>query len=449
MMKLKCKPNFILLHISCICLMIVVQSSFSDTKAIVDFEKQVLPILQNSCFSCHSASKVEGSESVSKPKGGVQLDSVKGISASQYGEVIVAGEPEDSLLYQRIILPENDNGIMPPPGTGKPLTKPETDLIRKWIEDGANYGDWVGIQTKQIHQTEVSSHNLTVIPPITSLTFSNDGKHVVAGSQAGLQVYEWPTLTRKKTLSVNPRNIHDLAFSSDNKWLAVGGGNPSAEGIIEILSWPEGVSHNILKGHRDSVMTVAWRDASSLVSGSMDRDIILWNLLDGTVIRRFKGHSRGVSSLCFMQDKKLLISTGIDQNVRVWDVPTGELIRSMNNHTHTVHNLALRPNVASLPMVASVSDDRTIRLWQPTIGRMVKFARLNVIPLNVIWLNDGSKVVASCIDGSVRMIDPDSVEITDEILGIDGWTYSLDIHPTDSSIAIGGENGQIKRIKIK
>ena len=435
--------------------MIVIGSSlFADTKVKVDFEKQVLPILQNSCFSCHSASKVEGSESVSKtkgskPKGGVQLDSVKGIEDSQYGEVIVAGEPENSLLYQRITLSENDNGIMPPPGTGKPLTKPETDLIRKWIEEGANYGDWVGNQTEQTSQTEVSSHQPTVMPPITSLAFTNDGKHVVAGSQVGLQIYEWSTLTLKKTISVNPRNIHDLAFSPDNKWLAVGGGNPSTEGIIEILSWPEGVSHNILSGHRDSVMTVAWRDTSSVASGSMDRDIILWNLSDGTEIRRFKGHSRGVSSLCFMQDKKLLISTGIDQNVRVWNVATGELIRSMNNHTHTVHNLALRPNATSLPMIASVSDDRTIRLWQPTIGRMVKFARLNVVPLNVVWLNDGSKVVASCIDGSVRMIDPDSVEITDEFVGIDGWGYSLNIHPTDSSIVIGGENGQIKRIVIK
>ncbi|RKU31541.1 hypothetical protein C6497_01720 [Candidatus Poribacteria bacterium] len=448
-MNLKCKPYFALLFISCICIVIGVQSSFSDTKATVNFEKEVLPILQNSCFSCHSASKVERSDSVTKPKGGVQLDSVKGISESQYGEVIVTGEPEDSLLYQRITLSENDNGIMPPPGTGKPLTIQQTNLIRKWIEDGANYGDWIGIQTKDTHQSDLSSHQPTVMPPITSLAFTNDGKHLVAGSQVGLQIYEWHTLSLEKTISVTPRNIHDLAFSPDNKWLAVGGGNPSAEGIIEILSFPEGVSHKILRGHRDSVMTVTWRDASSLVSGSMDRDIILWNLSDGTEIRRFKGHSRGVSSLCFIQDKEQLVSTGIDQNVRVWNVTTGELIHSMNNHTHTVHNLALRPNATSLPMIASASDDRTVRLWQPTIGRMVKFARLNAVPLNVVWLNDGSKVIASCIDGNVRMIDPDSVEITDEILGIDGWAYSLNIHPTDNSIAIGGENGQIKRIAIK
>ena len=430
--------------------MIEVGSSlFADTKAKIDFEKQVLPIFQNSCFSCHSTSKVDGSATISKPKGGVQLNSVKGIKESLYGEVIVAGEPADSLLYHRITLSENENGIMPPPGTGKLLTKPETDLIRKWIEEGANYGDWVGNQTLQTHQTDKSSYQSTVMPPITSLAFTNDGKHVVAGSQSGLQVYEWPTLSLKRTIAVNPRNIHDLAFSPENQWLAVGGGNPSAEGIIEILSFTDGVSHSILKGHRDSVMSVTWRDASSLVSGSMDRDIILWNVSDGTEIRRFKGHSRGVSSLCFIENNELLISTGIDQNVRVWDVITGELIRSMNNHTHTVHNLALRPNATSLPMIASVSDDRTIRLWQPTIGRMVKFARLNVVPLNVVWLNDGSKVVASCIDGSVRMIDPDSVEITDEIIGIDGWGYSLDIHPTDSSIVIGGENGQIKRVLLR
>lgn len=422
----------------------------AEPQTKIDFETQILPILQNRCFSCHSAPKADPSGTITKPKGGVQLDTVKGIEESLYGEIIIAGESEDSLLYQRITLPEGETGIMPPPEAGDPLTKQETDLIRKWIEQGADYGEWTGNRSESKPSTiDTHPHQPTVMPPITALAFSHDGKSVVASSQVGLHVYDWPTLNLQRTLAVQARNIHDLAFSPDGNQLAVGGGNPATTGTIEIFSWSQGKSLRILNEHRDSVTAVAWWDASSLASASLDRDILLWDLSTGTPIQRLKGHSRGVLSLCFLDDKQTLVSTGVDQNVRVWDLTTGELIRSLNNHTLPAHDLALRPNASGLPMVASVSDDRTVRLWQPTIGRMVKFARLKEAPLNVAWLNGGSRIVAACADGTVRLVDPDSVEVTGEIHVLNGWAYSLAVHPTDGSVVVGGPNAQVRRIVLK
>ena len=421
----------------------------ADSKTEVDFETQILPILQNRCFNCHSAPKVDASGIITKPKGGVQLDSVKGVEASLHGEVIVAGEPEDSLLYQRITLPEGDTGIMPPAEEGDPLTKQEIDLIRKWIEHGADYGEWNGNQSEpKLLMTDTNPHQPTVMPPITSLAFSPDGKSVVACSQAGLHVYDFPTLNLQRMIKAEARNIHDLAFSPDGDQLAVGGGNPAIKGIIEIFSWPEGKSLSILTEHRDSVTAVAWRDAS-LASASLDRRIILWDLHTGTPIQQLEGHSKGVSSLCFLSDKEILVSTGIDQSVRVWDLTSGTLMRNMNNHTLPAHDLALRPNGTGLPMVASVSDDRTVRFWQPTIGRMVKFARLAEAPLNVAWLNNGARIVAACADGAIRIVDPDSVEVTGEIHALNGWAYSLAVHPTDGSVVIGGPNAQVRRIMLQ
>ena len=414
----------------------------ADSETEINFEKQILPILQNRCFSCHSAPGT-----ITKPKGGVQLDSVKGIEASLHGEVIIVGKPEDSLLYQRITLPEGETGIMPPPDGGEPLSKQETDLIRKWIEQGTDYGEWTGNQSEpKPSTTDTHPHQPTVMPPITALAFSHDGKSVVACSQAGVHVYDFPALNLQRMITVEARNIHDLAFSPDGDQLAVGGGNPATEGTIEIFSWPEGKSLRILREHRDTVTAVAWRDALSLASASLDRDIMLWDLRTGTAVQRLKGHSRGVSSLCFLKDKETLVSTGVDQSVRVWDLTSGTLMRNMNNHTLPAHDLALRPNGTGLPMVASVSDDRTVRFWQPTIGRMVKFARLAEAPMNVAWLNNGARIVAACADGAIRLVDPDSVEVTGEIPALDGWAYSLAVHPRDGSVVIGGPNAQVKRI---
>ena len=84
-------------------------------------------------------------------------------------------------------------------------------------------------------------------------------------------------------------------------------------------------------------------------------------------------------------DGKTLVSAGVDQSVRVWDLESAKLIRSLNQHTKPVHALALRPTEVGLPMVASAAGDRTIRLWQPTIGRMVRYVRLDAEPLNIAW----------------------------------------------------------------
>ena len=67
------------------------------------------------------------------------------------------------------------------------------------------------------------------------------------------------------------------------------------------------------------VTAIVWKDASSIASGSLDRLIVLWDINKRTQTRVFKGHSKGVSSLCFINDTKTLVSTGIDQNVRVWN----------------------------------------------------------------------------------------------------------------------------------
>jgi WD40 repeat protein len=283
-------------------------------------------------------------------------------------------------------------------------------------------------------------------PPIAAIAFTPDGRSVVAGSQAGLAVHSWPELKLQKTLDTRLVNVHDLAFSPDGGSLAVAGGSPSEEGLVEVFAWPSAEPLYVLSGHEDSVLAVAWQDNSSLATASLDHVITVWDVETRKPMQRLKGHSRGVSALCFLAEDQLLISGGMDQNLRVWSTESAEMIRTLNNHTKEVHDLALRPVVAGLPLVASVSDDRTVRLWQPTIGRMVRFAKLNATPLAVAWLPDGSQVAVAATDGHVRLIDPDTVEITHDIPAVDGWAYSLSVHPTDGSLLVGGRNGQLKRI---
>ena len=283
-------------------------------------------------------------------------------------------------------------------------------------------------------------------PPVAAIAFAPDGQSVVVGSQAGLAVHGWPKLELRKILATVVVNVHDLAFSPNGESLAVAGGIPSEEGLVEIFAWTKGESLYVCKGHEDSVLAVAWKSDSSFATASLDHEVVLWDAQTRKPVQRLEGHSRGVSALCFLSKGQLLISGSIDQNLRVWNTESAEMVRTLNNHTREVHQLALRPHVSGLPMIASVSDDRTFRLWQPSIGRMVRFAQLKSTPLAVAWLPDGSQAAVACTDGRVRLIDPDTAEVVEDLPAVDGWAYSLGVHPTDGSLLVGGRKGQLKRI---
>ena len=286
----------------------------------------------------------------------------------------------------------------------------------------------------------------TAEPPITTVAFAPDGRSFVTGSQSGVMTYHWPSLELMSTLTTRIENVHDLVFSSDGSHLAIAGGIPAESGSIEVLQWPAGNSISLCRGHSDTVQAVCWIDASSIASASLDHSICVWDIRTETRKMRLSGHSRGVVDVVCVRDKQQLVSGGLDQHLRVWSLESGELIRSLNNHTRSLHHLAMRP-AKGLPMIASVADDRTLRLWQPTIGRMVRFARLESVPLAVAWQPNGQRVATACQDGSFRLINPETCEVLFVANGLEGWAYAVAAHPTDGSFLLAGQFGQMKRIQ--
>lgn len=114
----------------------------------VDFEKQVLPVLKETCFKCHEKEHEENGK-VKKPKGGLRLDGAAVImkGGKEYpNENVVAGKPDASWLVKTMTLPESDDLAMPPEGKGDRVSAANIELIKKWISEGANFGAWKGVE---------------------------------------------------------------------------------------------------------------------------------------------------------------------------------------------------------------------------------------------------------------------------------------------------------------
>ena len=99
-------------------------------------------------------------------------------------------------------------------------------------------------------------------------------------------------------------------------------------------------------------------------------------------------------------------------------------------------------------MVATAAGDRTIRFWQPTIGRMMRYVRLESKPLDIAWINV-ARIVASCVDGQARVVDTENVKVIQTIPVIKGWAYAVAVHPSDGTIAIAGSDGQLHRVGLQ
>jgi len=99
----------------------------------VNYNRDIRPILSNSCYTCHGPDKAERSNDL-------RLD----VKTSVFGRLesgktaVVSGHSDKSELYRRIVTADADER-MPPADSGKKLTPQQVVLLKKWIDQGA---DW-------------------------------------------------------------------------------------------------------------------------------------------------------------------------------------------------------------------------------------------------------------------------------------------------------------------
>jgi WD40 repeat protein len=285
-----------------------------------------------------------------------------------------------------------------------------------------------------------------VDPPITAAAITPDGKHAVLGSQRGIEVRSWPGLQPDATILTELVHMHDLAFSPNGRWLLAAGGAPAEDGAVEIISWPDKQRVRRLIGHKDVIYRVACSpDAALIATAGGDGICHVYDSSTGERLVRYEGHSRPVLAIAWLPDGATIVSAGVDQTLQLWDGRTGKPIRTLDNHVGAVNDVALRPGVAAdaPPIVASVGEDRTVRLWQPTIGRLMRFARLPSIPRAIAWSSDGSRLLVGGNDGRLRLLDPDTVEIIREERALDRRIHAIAIGPAMDQVLLAGESGAV------
>lgn len=179
----------------------VAYTSIADARV---YEDLVRPVLENRCYGCHNAQKL---------KGGLRLESVALIrKGGENGPVLKDSIPEESELYKRLVLPENDEHRMPP--KGKPqLTPQELELLYWWIASGAPEKK----TTKELHKTSRIRLVLEGMQPTRP-----------AGGHDFVPETEVTAAAPEKIRALEAKGIKVMPIAADNHYLTVSCVNASS-----------------------------------------------------------------------------------------------------------------------------------------------------------------------------------------------------------------------------
>lgn len=141
-----------------------------------------------------------------------------------------------------------------------------------------------------------------------------------------------------------------------------------------------------------------------LASGLQNGYINIYSLTDGSLNASILAHIGWVEDLVLLNNGNLLVSSGEDKMVRIWDLSTYANVFHLAGHASIVYGL----KQISLDIIASSSYDFTIKLWNSTSGSLIKTltGHNGGIYLSFDLLNgDGSILVSGSEDKAIKFWD--------------------------------------------
>lgn len=215
-------------------------------------------------------------------------------------------------------------------------------------------------------------HSLKAPAAVRALAVSADGKTVAsAGDDGVVQLWNAGTGQPLRKLEGSPDWVLALAISPDGKLVAAGGFDgkvriweaESSKKLVEVAAGPPtpAPAPKTAPPPPNVVGSLAFStDGKTLACGGGEGRIDIFNVADGKFQRSLTGHTGPVTSLLFHPAGAVLISASKDRTIKLWGHPAGNLLKSLEGHTAWVQGLALLDQGIRL---ASASADGTVRLW--------------------------------------------------------------------------------------
>ena len=214
----------------------------------------------------------------------------------------------------------------------------------------------------------------------------------------------------------------------------------------------------ILQGHQGKVScTCISEDGKIGISGSTDKQVILWDFENRKPRFIFSDHTKNILSVAISKDGQKALSGGalLDNRIILWDLIKGEKVREMIGHVHGVRDVRFLPDGKR---AISCSLDCTARLWDLETGTQIHFFEEmgTYDPRNLqygsprqVWhmdvSEDGKTMVCCLRDGKICVHDVDSGKRIQTLNGPEQFYKSFSMN-TEGTLAITAFGGSSKTL---
>lgn len=424
----------------------------------VSFINDIAPIFKENCFACHDAKKRSGKFDMTT----FEKLMVGGANFEQ----IIPGEPDASELYYLIC--SEDERRMPPVGKGDPLPKEQTELVRRWIEQGAKIDE--GLEPTADLVRELRQRWQPPMPPesyrypaiVNALAYSPDGTQLVVGGHHELTLWDIAEGKLLKRVHTRAERAYDMIWLPDGK-LVVAGGRPGQEGDVRIydLSGSSDQQMNgvpLLDGVNDSEVSLAQlvqtddsvlclalsTEGNKLAAGGCDRMVRVWDVSgEPKLEQEIENHADWVLGVAFSDDGKLLLTSSRDKTAKVWDLEAQESVLTFPDHQEIVFDVAVKPDGQ---VGFSVGADKQLRFWNSTgEGKQIRNSGGHGDEIYKILRHPSEPWLITCsADKTVRLWNMENGNNERTLSGMNDYVFDVAISPDGQQVAAGAYDGAVK-----
>lgn len=301
---------------------------------------------------------------------------------------------------------------------------------------------------------------------VRALAINPEGT-MLASRDASKTIKLWSLSLPEGQLLSTPQGIQSLAISPDGNILASAAG----ENDIRLWSLPERKPLTTLAGHTKSVgMLAIAPNGKLLASSAEDSSIKLWSLPEGKLLATFQIDAESVQQIVFASDSKALLSRSTNGIAKLWSLPEGKLLTTQSGVRVSAispdgKNLALasidirilpvskgkaltlkghRATVNSLvftsdgSLLASGSEDYTIRLWSLAKGKLLSTIQGNKV---VGITADGKSLLSVSLDNNVNVWSLPDAKLLATVKRNISWDLILAISPDGKMLVVASNDG--------
>ncbi|CUM56196.1 uncharacterized protein AC631_03639 [Debaryomyces fabryi] len=199
--------------------------------------------------------------------------------------------------------------------------------------------------------------------------------------------------------------------------------------------------YSISKGEHSVNSIKISPDGTKFATGSSDTTVKVFNLNDGELLAELIGHTKGISDIEFSPtNSNIIASCSDDLTIRLWSIKKKQCLKVLKKHTYhvTAVKFSLKGNI-----LISGSADETITIWDIISGITLKTLAAHSDPVLSLALTPDSTMIASAsYDGLMRLFDLETGQCLKTL------TYNSSSHGTATASTADVVNFPISNVEF-